>query len=128
MASVDLEMKGENDTGDEPASAPRLAWDASAGASPLGHGWGAEPVGLDWAGDGGPAPLGAAGGGPGGRTARLSRPSSDSGHVPRVYDAGTPVEALDGLRGLCPIPNGGPTRFDLVALAEEGLVLLRNEG
>ncbi|MGE5754635.1 MAG: FG-GAP repeat domain-containing protein, partial [Planctomycetaceae bacterium] len=128
MASVDLETKGENDTGAEPAPAPRLAWDPSVAATPLGHGWDAEPVVVDWSGDGEPALLVTAGGGPRGRTARLYRPRPDSRTFPRHYDAGTPVAALDGLRGLCPIPNGAPSRFDLVALADDGLVLLRNQG
>jgi hypothetical protein len=128
MASVDLETKGENETGAEPAPAPRLAWDPSVAATPLGHGWDAEPVVVDWSGDGEPALLVTAGGGPRGRTARLYRPLPDSRTFPRHYDAGTPVETLDGLRGLCPIPNGAPSRFDLVALADDGLVLLRNEG
>jgi hypothetical protein len=130
MASVDLETRGENETGIEPTPVPRLSWDPSVALIPLGHGWDAEPVVLDWFGDGLPALLVTAGGGSRGRTARLYRPLSDqgAGTFPPRYDAGTLDEALDGLRGLCPIPNGAPNRFDLVALSDEGLVLLRNEG
>ena len=139
MASVDLETNSENveenrngnETGaDEPvpAAVPRLSWGPSVAATPLGHGWDAEPVVLDWSGDGAPALLVTAGGGPRGRTARVYHPVPGAEAFPGHYDAGTPVEGLDGLRCVCAIPNGAETRFDLVALAEEGLVLLRNEG
>jgi hypothetical protein len=132
MASVDYETRGENQTGTEPALAPalRLAWDRSVAAIPLGHGWDAEPVVVDWSGDGAAALLVTAGGGPRGRTARLYRPVPDdhSRSFPPRYDAGTPIEALDGLRSLCPIPNGAPSRFDLLALDDDGLILLRNQG
>jgi hypothetical protein len=37
------------------------------------------------------------------------------------------VPGLDGLRCVCPIP-GGPARFGLLGLAEQGLVYLPNEG
>jgi hypothetical protein len=128
MSAADLDTKTE----DEPkaASEPgvRLSWDGSVGATPLDTGWDAEPVVVDWSGRGAPDLLVTAGGGPLGRTARLYRPLSARGCFPPVYDAGTRIEALDGLRCLCPIPNGAPSRFDLVALDRAGLVLLRNQG
>jgi hypothetical protein len=49
-------------------------------------------------------------------------------NAPPLFAAGEHIPALDGLRCLCPIPNERPSRFDLVALDEAGLVHLRNEG
>ena len=107
---------------------PALTWDPSVGPTPLGFGWDAEPVVLDWYGAGRPDLLVTAGGGPRGRRARVFRPLHPPGEPHPHYDAGERVESLDGLRGLCPIPNGRDSRFDLVALAETGLVFLDNVG
>src|SRR5207244_2017360 len=103
-----------------------LRLDDSAGLAPLGVGWDAEPVVLDWFGRGTLDLLVSAGGGPSGRFARIYRALPAADDRPARYDAGEPVEGLDGLRCLCPVPNRSASRFDLVALAPEGLVLLRN--
>jgi hypothetical protein len=128
MASVELDTKTENETTPEAGAGPRLSWDPSVEAAPLGHGWDAEPVVLDWFGQGGPDLLVTAGGGDRGRTARVYRPLTSAEGQPLRYDAGTEVGDLDGLRCVCPIPNGGPSRFDLVALDCAGLVFLPNRG
>ncbi len=128
MASVDLDATADQETKNEVASGPRFHWDPAVGATPLALGWDSEPVVLDWDGDGVPDLLVSAGGEPIGRTARIYRPLAATDHVPCFFDAGTPIEGLDGLRCLCPVPNGSSTRFDLVALDRDGLVLLRNEG
>ena len=113
-----------------PAVEPSLSWsDSAASETPLGAGWDAEPVILDWTGRGEPDLLLTFGGGPAGRSAKVFHPlPAEKGVFPRVYDAGQSVEGLDGLRAVCPLPNGRDSRFDLVALAEEGLVLLKNGG
>ena len=128
MASVDLESNIEDESVAESRTRPRLSWDASVEAIPLGQGWDAEPVVVDWDGRGAADLIVTSGGGEHGRIARLYRPLAPSEGAPRRYDAGIPIEALDGLRCLCPIPNGSASRFDLVALAGEGLILLRNRG
>ncbi len=129
MALVDQESNTEKESVVESSPVPRLSWDASVGAIPLGQGWDAEAVVVDWSGEGTADLLVTSGGGEHGRIARLYRPLTLSESAPRCcYDAGTPVEALDGLRCLCPIPNGATSRFDLVALGREGLVFLRNQG
>jgi hypothetical protein len=129
MASVDLDQKAADiETAAEAEPEPRFFWDASAGPTPIGLGWDAEPVVLDWFGDGEPALLVTAGGGPRNRIARVYRPMEPKAGSPRRYDAGTAVEALDGLRCVCPIPNESESRFDLVALDAGGLVFLSNTG
>src|SRR5262245_29363229 len=52
MASVEFDSKTENDVPAEVERRPRIAWDSSLGATPLGHGWDAEPLVLDWYGQG----------------------------------------------------------------------------
>ncbi|HWE39377.1 MAG TPA: FG-GAP-like repeat-containing protein [Isosphaeraceae bacterium] len=98
--------------------------DAEAPA-PLAWGWDAQAVAIDWEADGPPALLVGAGGGPRGRRTRLYRPEMAAG---LVYREGEFVDGLDGLEFPCPLPNGRDSRFDLVALAPEGLVFLRNVG
>jgi hypothetical protein len=144
MASIELEAKVDetpltpSDSNSTREPRPLLAWDVSVAARPLGFGWDAEPLVLDWFGNGAPDLLVTAGGGPSGRTARIFAPVSALGEVPLRYDAGRVVEGLDGLRCLCPVPAAAPGRFDLVALEAVdpvrdaggggGLVWLRNEG
>jgi hypothetical protein len=129
MATVDQQTAGE---GIAPGGAgnPELSvgWDESVGLTPLGFGWDAEPVVLDWYGRGEPDLLVTAGGGPRGRSARVYRPLPPAGDQALRYDAGESLAGLDSLRLPCPLPNGRESRFDLVALAPEGLVWLRNAG
>jgi hypothetical protein len=127
MATADMDAKTEPESDTEevaPAIEPGLRWDESVRFRPIGLGWGSEPLVLDWDGQGAAALLVVANGG---RIASLFRPSSE-GDFPCPYDAGTPVEGLEGLRSLCALPNGSFSRFDLLALGDEGLVLLRNQG
>jgi hypothetical protein len=128
MSAVDLERGAEDETSAGSRSDPRFGWAPSVRATPLGVGWDAEPLVLDWFGQGRPDLLVTAGGGPAGRSAWLFRPVEGSTEFPPVYDGGRPVEALDGLRCVCAIPNGAASRFDLVALDQNGLVRLPNEG
>ncbi len=128
MASVDLEARIEDEPAVRPGADEFLTWDPSVGATPLGFGWDAEPVVLDWFGDGRPDLLVTAGGGPRGRRARIYRPIHPPGDPHPLYDSGESIDSLSGLRGICPIPNGRDTRFDLVAIDETGLVLLENLG
>jgi hypothetical protein len=132
MASADLALKAETEAESEtraPAdSGGPLSWDETVVLAPLGLGWDAEPVVLDWFGRGEPDLLVSSGGGSGGRTARIYRPVPATDDRPRHYDEGVAVEELAGLRLFCPLPNDRASRFDLVALDAEGLVLLRNEG
>ncbi|CAN5846067.1 hypothetical protein BH23PLA1_BH23PLA1_01120 [soil metagenome] len=105
-----------------------LPWDDSVGPVPLVAGADAEPVVLDWFGRGEPDLLVSAIGGPKGRIVRIYRQTSPIGDFPGTYDEGEPIEALAGLRQFCAIPNGRNSRFDLVAIAPGGLVLLPNQG
>ncbi len=124
MATVDLEAKEGGEAEISATIEPGLGWDESVVTRPIGLGWDSEAVVVDWDGRGEAALLVVANGG---RSARVYRPTGE-GDFPRPYDAGTPVDGLDGLRCPCPLPNGSASRFDLVALAPEGLVLLRNQG
>ena len=120
-----------HDGGDDLASRGeiRLVWDPSVEAVPLARGWDAEPCIVDWCGTGQAALLVSSGGGPRGRSAWLYRPLGAPEHgSPPCYDAGVRVPELDGLRCLCPIPNDRPSRFDLVAIDDDGLVGLPNSG
>jgi hypothetical protein len=133
MATVEgLEPKAgaaeaEADAGAE-GSEPVFVWDRSVSWTLLGLGWDAEPVVLDWFGQGGPDLLVSAEGGPNGRVARVYRHRPATAEAPAHYDEGTEIPALAGLRLFCPLPNGSSSRFDLVALSAEGLVWLRNRG
>jgi hypothetical protein len=130
MAAIDLEANVEEATESPVEHGARLAWHASVEAIPLGFGPDAEPLVVDWFGNGQPDLLVTAEGGPAGRHARIYRPAPAGGTGPRRYDAGSIVEGLDSLRCVVSLPNEAPTRFDLVAIdqAGGGLVLLRNEG
>ncbi|SIO00052.1 hypothetical protein SAMN05444166_1981 [Singulisphaera sp. GP187] len=128
MASADLDTRTENDPTSNGERRTRIGWDSSIGATPLGHGWHAEPLVIDWFEPGHPDLLVTAGGGVSERTARVyRRRPAEPGHAPR-YDAGELVPGLEGLRSVCVIPNGSASRFDLVGLAQNGLVLLPNKG
>src|SRR5207302_6486218 len=94
----------------------------------IAAGWDAGALAIGWDGRGRGDLLVTSGGGPRGRTARLYRATSEPGVYPPTYDAGTPIKALDGLRCLCALPAEMKGRFDLVGLADEGLVLLRDQG
>jgi hypothetical protein len=127
MATADMDAKTEHESpSEEVASAiePGLKWDESVSFRPIGLGWDSEAVVLDQSGQGGAALLVIANGG---RSASVYRPASE-GAFPRPYDAGTPVEGLEGLRCLGALADGSTGRVDLVGLGSEGLVLLRNEG
>lgn len=128
MSGVDLDDKGLEDKAAGASGGPRLAWDPAVGPTPLGLGWDAEPLIVDWDGDGRNDLLVTAGGGPEGRHARLFRAIGTPANGPCRYDAGEPIDALRAVRCLGAIPNGRDSRFDLVGLAAEGLVHLPNEG
>jgi len=128
MAAVDLVAKTDDvaETARKPETS--LVWDLAIGTTALGFGWDPEPVAVDWYGRGRVDLLVSAGGGPKGRSARVySALGTISGEYWH-FNAGEPVPALDGLRCLCPLPNGRDSRFDLVALDEQGLVALENQG
>lgn len=130
MSAVDLQSTPEDTATSRPALEPeqRLAWDETVGPVPIARGWDSEPLVLDWFGTGQSDLLVSFGGGPHGRRAYIFRASSASHNDEAVYDEGTAVEALDGLRGLCALPNGRDSRFDLIGLAPSGLVHLPNRG
>jgi hypothetical protein len=138
MASVDQAANLELGPGAEPSSDARsatalasgqtLSLDDAAGLQPLGAGWDSEAVVLDWNGRGQPDLLVTGAGGPHGRAARVHQRLDATEALPARYDEGTVIEGLEGLRCLCPIPNASASRFDLIALAPEGLVWLKNEG
>jgi hypothetical protein len=107
---------------------PSLGWDTAVVTRPIGFGWDAEAVAVDWSGQGRADLLVTSGGGASGRLAKLYRVTSPVGEFPPRYDGGTLVEGLDGLRCVCPIPNTATSRFDLVGLTNAGLVLIRNQG
>ena len=75
MASVDLDAKaeGEETPPQRRPAAGWLAWAPSVGPAPLGFGWDAEPLVVDWFGGGRPDLLVSAGGGPRGRRAGVFR-------------------------------------------------------
>ncbi len=128
MASADLVVSPEDEPAQAERTGDRLTWDPAVGPTALGFGWDAEPVVLDWYGEGRPDLLVTAGGGPQGRRARIYRPLSSTSEAHPHYDAGEDVDALDGLRALGSIPNGRESRFDLIALNSTGLIHLPNEG
>ena len=107
-----------------PVIEPGLGWHESVQSRPIGLGWGSEALAVDWDDQGEIALLVVANGG---RSARLFRPVGH-GDFPRPYDAGSPVEGLDGLRCLAVLPNGSPSRFDLLGLGCFGLMWLKNQG
>src|SRR4051794_4202817 len=130
-SAIQSESEGDTETEAEvvPSPGPRLSWDSSVGAVPIGRGWDAQPCILDWSGAGRADLLVSGAGGPRGRTAWLYFPASAPERgTPPCYDAGRHEPALDGLAFFCPMPNGRASRFDLVALDQSGLVHLPNEG
>ncbi len=117
------------DTAIPPGPQPEFSWDSSVEAIPVSRGWDAEPCIVDWDGTGRPALLVSSGGGSPGRSLWLYRPLADPGPgEPPCYDSGALLPELHGLRSLCSIPNLRPSRFDLVALSDAGLVHLPNAG
>jgi hypothetical protein len=129
MTKADFLTGTEKKIAGEARPAPRLPWDSSVAAVPISRGWGAEPCVLDWNGTGRADLLVSAGGGFARRSCWLYRPvAAPAASTPPLYDAGEHIPSLDGLRCLCPIPNGQASRFDLVALDDAGLVHLPNEG
>jgi hypothetical protein len=116
------------DVGPEWVSGQTLARHDPSVPAPLSWGWDAQPVVLDWFGEGKADLLVSAGGGPRGRSARVYRRLGTPGDGSLRFDAGTEVAELEGLRFFCQIPTGDELRFDLVSLAPEGLVFLRNTG
>jgi hypothetical protein len=127
------EVEGHPQSGGdgEPAGGPDaafLGWDGSVEAVAPGFGGHAEPVIVDWAGLGRADLLLTACAGDAGWSTRLYRSLGTGDADGPRFGAGEPLPALDGLRFLCPLPNGRPSRFDLVALAPCGLVALPNLG
>ena len=103
-------------------------WRDGLGPQALGFGPEAEPMPVDWDGRGRHWLLVTARVGPAGHRTRLYRPVDRPDDGPPVFDEGRGLAELDGLRLPCPVPNGRESRFDLVALAGDGLVLLPNDG
>lgn len=102
--------------------------DASTGRPGLRAAGAVEPLALDWTGSGVLDLLLTTRASGNETTTRLfqrATPDPDGG---LVFGAGEIVPGLDGLRSLCPLPNGGQSRFDLVALGSAGLVWLVNSG
>ncbi len=128
MSMADIEVRAEEPAREDAPAAPGFVFDPGIGHTPLGLGWDAEPLVLDWFGEAKPDLLVTAGGGPRGRFARLYRPREAQGHCPPTYDSGIAIEALDGLRCLCALPNGSASRFDLVGLENDVLTWLPNQG
>jgi hypothetical protein len=129
MVEVESAIRFESEGETVSSSEPRLSWDSSVGAVPLGRGWDAQPCILDWSGAGQADMLVSSGGGPRGRIAWLYRrlTVSEKGSPP-CYDAGRREPSLEGLAFFCTLPNDRTSRFDLVALDDSGLVHLPNEG
>jgi hypothetical protein len=136
MAAAEPENYGEQVSASAEEKTPRalesgdvLPRQAPETPLPLGWGWDALPVVLDWFGQGLPDLLVSAGGGSDGRIARIyRRQPATSANGDGRYDAGAEVKHLAGLRFFCPIPSGNERRFDLVALDSTGLVFLTNLG
>lgn len=121
-------MWGAEETAAEVPVSNRLKWDATVSLVPLAAGCDAEPVVLDWFGHGNPDLLVSTAGGPRGRIAWVFRYVAADGDLPAHYDPGIRIPTLDGYRHFCALPNASPSRFDLVALADDGLVFLHNCG
>ncbi len=139
METADLATTPDDQPQAEAAEAPEAPpaapfagpprWDEAAGPLPLAVGPGAEPTVVDWSGRGSPALLVVERGGPAGTVVSLFHPI-EGGAEALVFDAGTELPELAGLRLIVALENGGPSRFDLVALDEAagGLVWLPNQG
>lgn len=130
MSAVDQETAPEGEPGaGADGKTLSFTWDPATGPVPLGHGRDAEPLILDWTGRGEPDLLVTAGVRLSSRRAWIHRPLPAEGReFPRRYDSGEVLPSLSGLRCLCAIPNSGASRFHLVGLSENGLVLLLNHG
>lgn len=137
MASMESEGRESHSGASEVVEAPTgsgpegsvvsLGWDAGVESVVLGFGMNAEPTPIDWSGSGRLDLLVTAEVGPRRRLSRIYRVTELDSDGPR-YDSGTDLPELAGLRGLCPLPNGRPSRFDLVGLGKTGLVWLPNDG
>jgi hypothetical protein len=129
MAEVESAIQSESEEQAQTSPEPRLSWDTSVKAVPLGRGWDAQPCILEWSGSGRAELLVSSEGSPRGRMAWLYLPTDhrEAESVP-VFDAGRREPTLDGLSFICPLPNGRDSRFDLVALDSSGLVHLPNRG
>lgn len=132
MDAVEHEASTDSITPLPVASAILLELDGKAVAA-MGSGADAEAIALDWDNSGNLALLVTAETGSGRQATlykRAPEPEGDGTTSPCYeYEAGQHVAGLDGLRGLCPLPSGGSTRFDLVGLDPAlGLVSLRNVG
>lgn len=131
MPWVDQEARTEVVTGSERPGRLDGGWlrlRDGVGPVPIRAGWCPEPLVLEWFGEGRADLLVVTEGGDLGHAATLFRQLEPTAEHPVRYDAGEPVPGLEGLRALCPVPNGAPSRFDLVALGPSGLVHLPNEG
>lgn len=114
-----------------PRSPTPLHLDEQVQWTPVSVGPFAEPLTLDWMGRGHPDLLVTALGGELGRWAwifeALPQQAEWADGVPR-YHGGRRVTELDGLRGLCVLPNGAASGFDLVGLSHDRLTWLPNQG
>ena len=130
MAEVESAIRSESDEETVSSSEPRLSWDPSVTAVPLGSRLGlrshasstgsvrARPT--SWSRPrAGPA---------GGWHGSIAACRFTTRRRPSVFDAGRHEPSLDGLSFLCPLDNDRTSRFDLVALDHSGLVHLPNEG
>ncbi len=79
MASADLDTSTENDPTLNEKRRTRIGWDSSVRATPLGHGWDAEPLVIDWFESGHADLLVTAGGGAPERTAACLPPFTVGG-------------------------------------------------
>lgn len=115
-------------SGDEPdreevREAGRPLERADARPVEIAAGRDAEPVVVDWSGEGRPDLLVSVAGGPAGRLAWLYRALERAGDGLWTYAEAEPIEALAGLRAFCLLPASRPGRFDLVALDAAGLLV-----
>lgn len=122
---IDDQGREDNEIGDG-----SLVWDESVDLAPLALGCDAEPVVLDWFGDGRADLLVGSFDRREGRTWRIYRPlaQSEGCRSAFAFEEGIEVESLSGLSSICPIPDGKPTRFALAAIDGGELVFLRNLG
>src|SRR5262249_47611092 len=105
MAEVESAIRSEGEEATTSGSDPRLSWDPSVTAVPLGRGWDAQPCILEWSGPGVADLLVSSSGGTRGRMAWLYRRMGplEAGSVP-LLDSGRREPSLDGLSFFCPLP------------------------